>query len=148
MRMRYVGLVSAAVALFGLAPFEATACRYNPQPAERIARGGYDAVVLTRVVRAAYTENPAADYGPWSGTVEVTRVLRGKPSARTFLIGRTGETSACDDGLPRPAAGDTWVLYLAGANASQTVLHSYPLAIAMASDPKLRATLGGAATLR
>jgi hypothetical protein len=63
--------------------------------------------------------------------------MSGRTDLSTFTFGRTGSTAACDVGITPPRPGDVWVLYLAERNGRTLVLHSYPIDVARAADPKL-----------
>ncbi len=117
---------------------EVFACRYNAPASERIRRIPTNIIVLGEVENAAYEGERSHDWHPWRGVVAVKRVLVGQVEAQRFQIGRSGSTAACDDGIQPPKSGDFWIVYLADDNGVIRVAHSYPLSIALASDPRLR----------
>ena len=127
----------AAALVVGLTSNSAEACVYNAPPSSRIARAGANTVVLVTVKQASYTGQRRPDYRPWKGTVQLKRVLRGATRTQRFSIERSGSSAACDDGIPPPAVGQIWVLYLGQREGSQVVLLSYPLAVARSADPNL-----------
>lgn len=127
----------AAALVVGFASNSADACSYNAPPSIRIAQAGAKTVVLVTVAQASYTGQRKPDYRPWKGAAQLKRVLRGTTKTKRFSIERSGSSAACDDGIPPPAVGQTWVLYLGQRNGSQVVLLSYPIAVARSADPDL-----------
>lgn len=140
--MRGLHIVTAAL-MFGLTSMSAYACIINNPPGWRIARAGAKTVVLVKVLDASYT-GPRKPHkqrklynGPWKGSVQLKRVLRGATKTKRFSIERSGDSAACDDGIPPPTVGQTWVLYLGPRDGVQAVLLSYPLNVARSADPTL-----------
>lgn len=134
--------IAASVVLGMLAAPPARACRVNAPADERIARSGFDTVVLGTVEHADYTGERGSDWHPWKGTVRVERTLRGDTEARRLVIGRTGSTAACDDGVEPPKPGDAWIVYLRHENGAASVVLAYPFSIALSADPTLRGDAG------
>ena len=102
--------------------------------------GTADTVVLVEVLRADYTEKAQPDWHPWRGTVVRQRILKGHTNKDNFQIDRTGSTTACDDLIPVPKAGDVWVLYLKGDEqvpVNGPSLGAFPLDVARQYDPWL-----------
>ena len=127
----------AAAAIGGLLNAPANACSFNAPPDYRISRANAETVVLGSVVKAAYTGAHKRDLRPWTGVVKAKRVLRGATDTQSFSIGRSGSTAACDDGIPPPAIGATWVLYIGKRHGKEVVLLAYPLSVASTADPSL-----------
>lgn len=127
--------IAAATVVCVLVNSTVYACIYNAPPQTRIGETSAEAVVLASVLEASYTDK--LDDRPWRGVVQVKRVLRGKTETRRFLIGRSGSSATCDDGIRPPAISAVWVLYLGKRNGNQVVLLSYPLSIARSADPSL-----------
>jgi hypothetical protein len=107
------------------------ACVANVPPQFRVDRE-FGAIVLTTVVEAGYQPLTREGVRPWSGTVEVRRVISGETPARTLPIGRSGDPVTCDDGIGPPWAGELWVLYL-----TQGQVLSYPYHLVRAFDRRL-----------
>lgn len=125
--------------LLCLAP-TALACTFNAPAEHRVilVRRSADAVVIGVVESARYGRS-GPDWKPWTGTVRVERVVRGQVQKRHYPINRSGSSSACDDGVPAPARGEKWVIYLGMDRGNETVLLSYPVNIARSVDPDLQA---------
>ena len=138
MPVRSAILLGLILTLGVAAPTVASACRINQPPESRIKRT-FDTVVIATVVRADYTGETGPDLHPWEGSAQVIRVVAGAADAPQYLFGRSGSTAACDDGLPPPQPGETWVLYLNKANdrSGLTVNLSYPLSLVRDLDPRL-----------
>ena len=133
--MKLLYYIAAATLVCGLVNSTVYACIYNAPPQTRIGETSAEAVVLASVLEASYTDK--LDDRPWRGVVQVKLVLRGKTETRRFLIGRSGSSATCDDGIRPPAISAVWVLYLGKRNGNQVVLLSYPLSIARSADPSL-----------
>ena len=129
------GLILGCAAL--LMSEAALACRVNRPPAARVNRD-FDAIVVAVVGSAGYTGEKGLDWHPWAGTTRFKRSIKGSPVPLTFEIGRTGSTAACDDGVDPPKAGEEWVIYLERRDGRLTVAQSYPLAMAIHFDARLR----------
>jgi hypothetical protein len=113
------------------------ACRIMRLPQDKVALGGFDAVVVGQVTHARYTGEKKSHYHPWEGAVSVRTVIRGDVKQDTFPIYRSGSRVACDDGEPVPPEGQPWVLYLRGQGSILYVVNSFPLTIACGADPAL-----------
>ncbi|HYW16452.1 MAG TPA: hypothetical protein VE891_09910 [Allosphingosinicella sp.] len=135
-------LLVAAAAL-SLCSSAAIACRAHI-PAERHLDSAYragtiSAVALVRTTGSAYIRAAFGDAHPWRASAEVKRPLRGSYRGRRVNFDGWWGSAACDDGRPRPAAGELWVVYFRKlARGNQAVWRSYPAATAYAADPRLR----------
>lgn len=127
--------------LFLLAPTEASfACSYNMPPEARI-RDKFDAVVIATVIKAGYTAKQESDYHPWSATARVSSQVAKALGSTTFEFGRSGSTSACEDGQDPPKNGESWVLYLRRHEGRLLPYESYPLSWARVADERFHPTL-------
>jgi hypothetical protein len=118
---------------------EALACRFYQSPEDRVMRA-YDAIILARIESAAYQKD-IGDLGQsWRATARRTAGVAGmRVDQKTFEIGRTGQSTACDDGQPIAKVGETWALYLSKRpEGGYRVGASYPLAMAREIDSRLR----------
>ena len=155
-------ILALAAAAASLPAGTAFACSYNAPPQERIAEGyedGYGAVVIVNVTEAAYSDG-GPNWHPWKAKGTSKRIVSGSTKRSVFEFGRHGRNTACDDGFKPPKPGDTWVVYLRSVEhqreiellrmgdqevtdllffpgVSSQVAHSYPLDIAVRSDPQL-----------
>jgi hypothetical protein len=145
MKKRFVAFTVVATLLVSQASH---ACRANLSAASRIHLASASIVVLAEVEQAAYDGTRQDDWHPWRGRAVAKQVLRGETSVQQFEFGRTGSTTACDDGLSPPASGAAWVLYLKEQDGKPQVLLAYPLAIARDADPTLSLRLGGRSDVR
>jgi hypothetical protein len=119
------------------------ACRVFLPPAERIAfgyeRGAISAVALVRITKATYLSQPRGDAHPWRAWARVDQVVSGSYAGKRFTFARGHGSAACDDGRPVPQAGEPWVVYFwKRATGEYDVWQSYPLAVAVAADPRLK----------
>jgi hypothetical protein len=139
--------IVTALMAFLLDTQTAFACRWNEPIGNRIARSDPDTVILAEVKTAAYG-TPDNCGRPWTGYVALKRILRGNTVASEFTVGRSGCQPACDDGIPSPKPGDTWVVYLKGNE--QLLVYgnelAYPLDIARTADPDLEKLLAAGPT--
>lgn len=145
MKKRFVAFTFVATLLASQASH---ACRANLSAASRIRMESASIVVLAEVEQAAYEGTHQYDWHPWRGRAVAKQVLRGETSVQQFEFGRTGSTTACDDGLSPPASGAVWVLYLKEQDGKPQVRLAYPLAIARDADPTLSLRLGGHSDVR
>lgn len=145
MKKRFVAFTVVATLLASQASH---ACRANLSAASRIRMVSASIVVLAEVEQAAYEGTRQDDWHPWRGRAVAKQVLRGETSVQQFEFGRTGSTTACDDGFGPPASGAVWVLYLKERDGEPQVLLAYPLAIARDADPTLSLRLGGRSDVR
>jgi hypothetical protein len=123
----------------------AYACRYNAPIDQRIERTDADTVVLAEVVSAAHYALPGPDWMPkadsnnveraWQGAAVIKRLLSGHTEAKQFHIGRSGQSSMCDDGIPMPKIGDIWVIYMRSVERPTEL--AYPLDVARKADTQL-----------
>jgi hypothetical protein len=143
--MRRLILIAVAAGLSLAAASAAQACYYNMPARERVQRD-YDAVVLARIDQALYTDGLRQDQGalnrPWRAQVTATGAVVGTVEQTAFEIGRTAQSTACDDGQPIAKVGETWVLYLMRRRDGPgfQVSQSYPLDFARQYDPRLAQT--------
>ncbi|PVM85813.1 hypothetical protein [Caulobacter endophyticus] len=116
----------------------AEACRVN-QPPEACVAHAYDAVILARIESAGPDDRLRGERPAWTASARRTGAIEGKAvSQAVFEIGRTGQSTACDDGQPIARVGETWVLYLHETpGAGWTAGASYPLDLARRIDPRL-----------
>lgn len=140
MRRLLICLLTGFCVLTAAAP--ASACRAIIPAATRIDylhRGGHvRGVLLVRVTEAGYTAPAQRDYHPWIARTAVVRVLMGPRRASAFSFGRSGSSAACDDGLPPPARGALWVLWLTGDGPGGPIINmSLPLDQAQQADPRI-----------
>lgn len=135
--------VLCALAAITLATASAQACIFQEFPAQRISRVQADTVVLGTVIEASYRDQTRYGSRPWSGTVQVKLVIRGKTKTARFPISRSGDSAACDDGIKAPARGDLWVVYLRKEAGKETVALTYPVSVARQADPSLASILEG-----
>lgn len=121
-----------------LAPTAAEACRVNLPPHVRIARD-FDGVVVGVVENPRLNNRASRERPGWDAVVRVTRVVEGQARLGRYRIGRTGDSAACDDGQPMPAAGELWVVYLRDLPGDRTdSAISYPLTFSRQADPRFR----------
>lgn len=130
-------VLSVAAALCGAEP--ALACRVYQSPETRMAYP-YDTVIRARIERATHEPNNGDRGQAWRATARLAATVEGPiPAERLFELGRSGESSACDDGQPIAKVGDTWVLYLSKRpGGGYAVSYSYPLDLARDLDRRLR----------
>ncbi len=116
----------------------AQACRVNQPPEMRI-QWPADAIIIARIETAAYVDGPSPDVGiAWTATARRTAGIRGRVEQETFEIGRSGMSSACDDGQPIAKVGEFWALYLQRRpDGSFYASASYPLEWARTIDLRL-----------
>lgn len=132
-------LLAIAAVFFALTtPTTAEACRANQPPETRVRRS-YDAVLVGVVERPSLGPRYGSEQG-WSATVRVTGVIEGRSSVSRYVIGRTGQSSTCDDGWAMPRAGERWVVYVLrrSPGGPMTAAQSYPLSLARRIDPRFR----------
>lgn len=136
-------LLSFAVAVAILTTgASAQACRAYRSPAQRLSdgykNGAISAVALVTISRADYTQASNGDAHPWAASATVQRVVRGRYPERIVRFERGWGSSACDDGLPPPKKGESWVVYFwKRAEGDQLVWQTYPAEVVSAADPLL-----------
>lgn len=79
-------------------PTGAMAYREYKEPAALIARHDYDAVILAEIVDADIGFVEGVESG-WRGTAKIQKPLVGNAEAQLLSIGRTGQSTMCDDGI-------------------------------------------------
>lgn len=119
------------------------ACRVFFPPVERIAfgyeRGAISAVALVRITKATYVSPPRGDAHPWRASAQVDQVVSGSYVGKRVSFVRGHGSAACDDGRPVPQTGEQWVIYFwKRAGGEYEVWQSYPAAVAMVADPRLK----------
>lgn len=118
---------------------EARACRVYQSPETRV-RYPHDAVILARIESADYQDFIGDTGRAWRAVARRTASIQGHiVEQQVFEIGRTGQSTACDDGQPIAKVGETWALYLSRRpDGSYVASASYPLDMARKIDPRLR----------
>lgn len=136
--MRLLPTLLTAVVLALAGGGQALACRVGHRPLDPANRP-YDAIVLVTVRSAAYGEQ-LGERPSWKATGRLRQTVLGDPGSATFEFGRTGSSAACDDGLPIPALGEVWVLYMSRHPQSGTLFvnRSAPLRLIGPVDPRLK----------
>lgn len=131
-------LALSAMLALGVAS-AAQACRVYTQPAARLFRPA-DAIIIARIETATPTDGVGADPGKsaWTATARRTAGIKGLVDQTIFEIGRTGQSSACDDGQSIAKVGEFWALYLQRRPDGRFIAtESYPLEWARRIDRRL-----------
>lgn len=144
MRLRILFALTAAVVLHAAAVTPAVACAQAHE--NNVVRAPFAAVVIAVVETAADTgpPRPAEHRGtwqPWQATARLSRTVSGRADAQSYAFGRTGPFHPCAmaEPMPRPTAGQRWVLYLGRTDSGALgVAASYPLEVARGYDRRLR----------
>ncbi|MEE9432941.1 MAG: hypothetical protein V3V15_01725 [Sphingorhabdus sp.] len=147
--MKTLSTISAALVISAAFGGPAQACRLYSTPetvvADRYENNRYTSIILAQVIEAGYTEKARNDWHPWAAKampltdlsdvpIAVDTPTREVDKTRIYSFGRTGSTSACDDGVPSPSKDDIWILYMSG----DKVINAYPLEMAYRIDTRLR----------
>lgn len=137
-------LITAVAVHTAAAPAMACAVPHE----QNVVRRQFETVIVAVVETSADTGPPRAlgpdqpaTWQPWQATARLSRVVSGRADARTYDFGRTGPFHPCamQEPMPRPAAGQQWVLYLGRTDSGGlAVAASYPLEVARRFDPRLR----------
>jgi hypothetical protein len=149
--MRRLIIIFGAIFASALCSLPAHACRIYRPPSQRISSvyvNYTDIQVATveiiaaqhltsAVVRGIQARYP--DYKPWRVAARVTEMISGDASPELVVFDR-GQSS-CDDGTKIPHEGEKWVIYYKPNHLGQAdeIVESYPLAVAIAADPRVRA---------
>ena len=146
MTLRILFALTAAVTLHAASVAPAAACAVAHE--QNVVRGHFAAVVVAIVETAAdagpprsFAPDGPAEWRPWQATARLSRVVSGRAEAQAYQFGRTGPFHPCAmaEPMPRPAAGQRWVLYLGRTDSGALgVAASYPLDVARRLDRRLR----------
>lgn len=146
MTSRFLFALAAATALHAASVAPAAACAVAHE--QNVVRRPFAAIVVAIVETAADAGPPRssgragpAEWRPWQATARLSRVVSGRADAQTYAFGRTGPFHPCamSEPMPRPAAGQRWVLYLGRTDGGALgVAASYPLDVARRLDRRLR----------
>lgn len=130
--------VAVAVLLVLAEASPSAACRLYRSPETRI-KSQHDAAAIVRIVKVSIGSQTASTdvQAPWQAHVAVVASAFGNPPRNDVDIGRSGFSTACDDGERPPKVGDTWVVYLWKLEKGRIVpTDSYPLSRVQAIDPR------------
>ncbi|CEJ16119.1 hypothetical protein BN1110_06470 [bacterium YEK0313] len=138
--------LAAATVLHAASVAPAAACAVAHE--QNVVRGHFAAVVIA-IVETAADAGPArssgpdrpAEWRPWQANARLSRVVSGRADAQAYQFGRTGPFHPCAmaEPMPRPIAGQRWVLYLGRTDdGTLAVAASYPLDVARRLDRRLR----------
>ena len=143
--MKFVAKLACGMLAFSAATGSANACTMLRSIDARIS-DGYEQADFTSVLVAKVTDAERAGQRGWKGTAIALGDLTDIPihpdlddsqfpeKNKSYTIGRTGESAACDDGVPKPKANDIWVMYM----FNDTVRQAYPMLTAYDNDPRLQ----------
>lgn len=99
-------------------------------------------VAIIRITKAKYTEPPMGDSHPWQASGIVENLAQGSHPSKSITFARGLGSAACDDGHPLPRVNELWAIYFwTTPEGAQQVWQSYPAAVALKADARLRARL-------
>ena len=79
------------------------------------------------------------DYKPWRVAALVTKMVSGDVSPELVVFDKG--SNSCDNGTKIPHEGEKWVIYYKANQFGRAdeIVESYPLAVAIQADPRVRA---------